>query len=51
MTDETIRCTRFAKCREQGRVRLPSMLCFADATGEALSGLLRPGNAGANTVG
>jgi Transposase DDE domain group 1 len=26
------------------------MLCFADATGEALSGLLRPGNAGANTV-
>lgn len=24
------------------------MLCFADATGEALSGLLRPGNAGAN---
>jgi len=26
------------------------MFCFADATGEALSGLLRPGNAGANTV-
>ena len=26
------------------------MLCFADATGEALSGLLRPGNAGSNTV-
>jgi Transposase DDE domain group 1 len=26
------------------------MMCFADATGEALSGLLRPGNAGANTV-
>ena len=26
------------------------MLCFADATGEALSALLRPGNAGANTV-
>lgn len=26
------------------------MLCFADATGEALSGLLRPGNAGANTA-
>ena len=26
------------------------MLCFADATGEALSGVLRPGNAGANTV-
>ena len=26
------------------------MLCFADATGEALSGLLRPGNAGANTI-
>ena len=26
------------------------MLCFADATGEALSGILRPGNAGANTV-
>ena len=26
------------------------MLCFADATGEALSGLLRPGSAGANTV-
>jgi hypothetical protein len=24
------------------------MLCFADATGEMLSGLLRPGNAGAN---
>ena len=24
------------------------MFCFADATGEALSGLLRPGNAGAN---
>ncbi len=26
------------------------MFCFADATGEVLSGLLRPGNAGANTV-
>lgn len=26
------------------------MLCFADATGEALSGVLRPGNANANTV-
>ena len=26
------------------------MFCFADATAEALSGLLRPGNAGANTV-
>jgi hypothetical protein len=26
------------------------MFCFADGTGEALSGLLRPGNAGANTV-
>jgi hypothetical protein len=26
------------------------MFCFADATGEVLSGALRPGNAGANTV-
>ena len=26
------------------------MLCFADATGEALAAQLRPGNAGANTV-
>jgi hypothetical protein len=26
------------------------MLCFADATGEALAARLRPGNAGANTV-
>jgi hypothetical protein len=26
------------------------IFCFADATGEALSGLLRPGNAGANTI-
>lgn len=26
------------------------MLCFADATGEALAGVSRPGNAGANTV-
>ncbi len=26
------------------------MFCFADATGEALAGLLRPGNAGANTL-
>ncbi len=26
------------------------MFCFADATGECLAGLLRPGNAGANTV-
>jgi hypothetical protein len=26
------------------------LLCFADATGEALSGMLRPGNAGSNTV-
>ena len=26
------------------------MFCFADATGELLSGVLRPGNAGANTV-
>ena len=26
------------------------MLCFADATGEALSGILRPGSDGANTV-
>jgi hypothetical protein len=26
------------------------LFCFADATGEALSGLLRPGNAGANTI-
>ena len=26
------------------------MFCFADATGEVLSGMLRPGNAGANTV-
>ena len=26
------------------------LLCFLDATGEALSGLLRPGNAGSNTA-
>jgi len=26
------------------------LLCFADSTGEALSAMLRPGNAGANTV-
>ncbi len=26
------------------------MLCFADATGEALAALLRPGNAGANSI-
>jgi len=26
------------------------ILCFSDATGEALSGMLRPGNAGTNTV-
>ena len=26
------------------------MFCFADATGEALAGLLRPGNAGANNL-
>jgi len=26
------------------------MFCFSDATGEVLAGLLRPGNAGANTV-
>ncbi len=26
------------------------MFCFADSTGEALAGLLRPGNAGANSV-
>jgi hypothetical protein len=26
------------------------MFCFSDATGEALSGVLRPGNAGSNTV-
>ena len=26
------------------------MLCFADRTGEPLAGLLRPGNAGANTI-
>jgi hypothetical protein len=26
------------------------MLCFADATGEALAGVLRPGNAGANSI-
>jgi hypothetical protein len=26
------------------------IFCFADATGDALSGLLRPGNAGSNTV-
>ena len=26
------------------------LFCFADATGEALAGLLRPGNAGANTL-
>ena len=26
------------------------LLCFADATGEALAGMLRPGNAGANTL-
>ena len=26
------------------------LLCFADATGEALSGMLRPGSAGANTL-
>ncbi len=25
------------------------LLCFADATGDALSALLRPGNAGSNT--
>jgi len=26
------------------------MFCFADGTGETLAALLRPGNAGANTV-
>jgi hypothetical protein len=26
------------------------MFCFADATGETLAALLRPGNAGSNTV-
>jgi flavin-binding protein dodecin len=29
---------------------LHPLLCFLDATGEALSGLLRPGNAGSNTT-
>ncbi len=26
------------------------MFCFADATGEALAAILRPGNAGANSI-
>ena len=26
------------------------LLCFLDATGEALAGMLRPGNAGSNTA-
>jgi hypothetical protein len=26
------------------------LFCFLDATGEALAGLLRPGNAGSNTT-
>jgi hypothetical protein len=25
------------------------LMCFVDATGEALAGILRPGNAGSNT--
>ena len=34
----------------KGGFGLHPMFCFADATGEVLSGVLRPGNAGANTV-
>lgn len=34
----------------KGRYGFHPMFCFADATGETLSALLRPGNAGANTV-
>ena len=30
--------------------RFHPIFCFADATGEALSGMLRPGNAGSNTA-
>ena len=44
---------RQAACRSRptraGSASIP-MFCFADATGEVLSGVLRPGNAGANTV-
>ena len=34
----------------QGGWAFHLMFCFADTTGEALSGMLRPVNAGANTV-
>lgn len=34
----------------QTRLRYHPMLCFLDSTGEALAGLLRPGNAGANHI-
>lgn len=30
-------------------LRVPPTLCFLDITGEALAGLRRPGNAGANS--
>jgi len=35
---------------DKGGFGFHPMFCFADATGEALSGLLRPGNAGANSI-
>src|SRR4029077_5421811 len=35
----------------KGGVGFHPIYCFADATGETLGVLLRPGNAGANTIG
>lgn len=40
----------FAAPTFKGGFGFHPMFCFADATGEVLAGLLRPGNAGANTV-
>src|SRR5262245_36562501 len=38
------------KFREERSFGYHPLLCFLDATGEALAGLLRPGNSGSNTA-
>jgi Transposase DDE domain group 1 len=52
--DSTLVSTRSEKERAaatyKGGFGFHPLLCYLDATGEPLAGLLRPGNAGANTV-
>jgi hypothetical protein len=50
MFNSQVICPNYASSEKKKTWGYHPLLCFLDATGEALAGILRPGNAGSNTA-